>query len=140
MKRPIRFRVWDELEKQMVGWENAEDTELLKHAFHGQDAVAMQFTGLKDSDGLDIYEGDILKVVTNKSESIYTIVYDLSGFKCKNALEYKFPLENYTEPNTKKLKDVFADSKLDLTDLLSTKSYVVGNIFVGTELLNGKAN
>ena len=52
--REIKFRAWDKKEKQMV----------FGVPFHRDNTGVfeiMQFTGIKNEDGKEIYEGDILK-------------------------------------------------------------------------------
>ena len=60
--REIKFRAWDGISKRMHGWERVNRIPLID--FKLDHYTLMQFAGLKDKNGIEIYEGDILNIGT----------------------------------------------------------------------------
>lgn len=62
--RDIKFRAWDDDGKRMITGHISCGLEL-NTFFRHTGFVMMQYTGLKDKNGKEIYEGDIIQVYNN---------------------------------------------------------------------------
>ena len=134
MSREIKFRAWLKEEKKMVNVETIDfseksiqhlekneiiDAYLLRTTFL-EDIDLMQYTGLKDKNGKEIYEGDILK---------YNFPYD---GRLKHISLVKFV---ETEASFG-IKDIYGN-EIPLYRITANNYFeVVGNIYENPELLN----
>lgn len=84
-------------------------------SFNYKDIELMQYTGLKDKNRKEIYEGDVVKVFTNKEWRIGIIIYEHSGF-------------TIDVTNNKELK-------YGRTSIIENLTEVIGNIYENPELL-----
>lgn len=125
--REIKFRAWSKLLNKMLSHEDLNKTlkDLTKIEYIAgiflplnSDVEVMQYTGLKDSNGNEIYEGDIVKIEDYFGEDIIgRVIYD------ETTAGYVFHKGN--ERN-------YFQMTLDLEGYVH---YVIGNIYENPELL-----
>lgn len=127
--REFKFRAWGIEENKMfcddediwfinfydklVNIENDEYSFMGSYAVEDEDLVLMQYTGIKDVHGKEIYEGDI--VIDLATEKKYEVFYD----------EYKFELKDYYNPSTEYGNIAFSEGVFA----------VIGNIYENKDLL-----
>ncbi len=133
--REIKFRAWDKVDKMMdtvvemhYGTDNKlcwiaiprqmteDEWQLEQREVDDKDIILMQFTGLLDRNGKEIYEGDIIKSLKN-------CMFD-EGYEVADVL-FQGGAFKYRSVNLKTVVDGF-------------KAEVIGNIYENPELLEAK--
>jgi len=108
--RDIKFRVWNKTAEVMI--KDVLDLDC------GTAEVLMQYTGLKDKNGVEIYEGDVITYQEEPQKMQAKVVWKNGGF----VFVYEDGTENITSESW------YAPMDVEITE-------VIGNIYENPELL-----
>lgn len=129
MNREIKTKVWDKTNKKWTrdyiispnGSVLCESGNLMYEMVHEVEIELMQFTGLKDKNGMDIYEEDIIQ----DKEKTYQVFGGPGGFSI-NTFQDEIR-DAYTAENA------LADRQT--TDYVQQNCVVIGNIYENPDLI-----
>ena len=85
--RELKFRVWDKLEKEWTSFHLQICSSGAKGSFEfsgsqyqRKNLVIQQYTGLQDSNGKDIYEGDIVRYIIGNRVYVEQVAWENFGW------------------------------------------------------------
>lgn len=124
--KEIKFRFWNVKSNSMNSWQVMKDDVDLGTILSGdclEKFISMQYTGLKDKEGVEIYSGDIIK---DCEGSTRTIIWERNGFKTLYEFIRSYEGERYKSSSVGELRET-SDRRWGYK--------IIGNIYESPELL-----
>ncbi|OTW87485.1 hypothetical protein BK702_13070 [Bacillus thuringiensis serovar cameroun] len=114
--RKIKFRVWCKEGPSMLDWDyliNEPDFADFMKGAHVEDAYysrLMQYTGLKDKDGKEIYEGDVILVIEWNRK--YNVVFERGMFKASGNTTFSLVTATNGELSCQVIGNIYENPEL----------------------------
>lgn len=119
--REIKFRAWDGVEKRMyevkeikfIGLNSEPYKVFIDYGYQVEEPILMQYTNLKDKNGKEIYEGDI--VIRSEEPSIKAVIEwdeDICGFNADLKYEPRDFMELYRRGRIEIIGNIYENPNL----------------------------
>ena len=130
MSREIKFRAWNTIHNRMLQWGNLNNQHNTLNCLSYEHLKVMQYTGLKDKNDKEIYEGDIVKIIrfARYNSELKTVLKTSTCEVVFDKLQYLFH-DTYKDDFIYK----FADIEYSYNGVKDIE--VIGNIYENKELL-----
>lgn len=124
-----KFRAWDKADREMIPWNRLLNGHNLRNVFMRPEMcglILMQSTGLKDKNGVEVFEGDIVKGEQYLTTRVPTAITEFVEYSERNT---GFYVVNKTS-NHERYKQTLGASIYQYE--------IIGNIYQHPELLEGE--
>lgn len=112
MSREIKFRAWDKEEKEIILPKSVTDNlNIFARGCLSSDIELMQYTGFKDKNGQEIYEGDIVEL--HDEDDFFKVEYQANCAKfilTTNTIDTDF--DYYSQGNIEVVGNIYENPEL----------------------------